>query len=174
MYDVVVVAFDSEDKASQALANLKEISAGAGYAVIQAGLVQKNDNDLLLVDEFTGQGVDDQFMGVAAQVVTAAGVVGDGETGVAEVRAAIEAAPAAMVLTVYDPTEDSFDAFFAPYGGKVERWDLREMQKMVREVRRDEREAYKEGQRAERQELHAERKAERKEAFEEFKKDINL
>ena len=174
MYDVVVVAFDSNEKATQALADLQEISAGAGYAVIQAGLVQKGDAGLLLVDEFTGQGVDDQFMGLAAKVVAAAGVADAPGTLVPAVSAAIAQAPAALVATVYDPDQDSFDAFFGPYGAKVQRWDLREVQKAVHEVRKAEGDIYREERREERHELHEEHKAERKAAREEFKKDINL
>ena len=174
MYDVVVAAFDSSDKAPQALADLKYISAGAGYAVIQAGVVQKNDAGLLLVDEFTGQGVDDQFMGLAAKAVVAAGASDASEPPFSAIRTAIDAAPAALVITVYEPDHDAFDAFFAQRGAQLTRWDAREIQKAVHEARKAEGEAYRAEHRAEKHELHEEHKAARHAAFEEFKKDINL
>lgn len=174
MYDVVVAAFDSNDKATQALADLQDISAGAGYAVIQAGVVKKGDDGLLLVDEFTGQGVDDQFMGLAAKTVVAAGASNGDEAPVSAIRTAIDAAPAALVITVYDPDHDAFDAFFAQRGARLTRWDAREIQKAMHEVRKAEGEAYRAEHRAEKHELHEEHKAARHAAFEEFKKDINL
>lgn len=175
MYDVVVVSFDSADSAAQALADLKEGSAGPGYAVIEAGLVKKLDpKGLILVDEFRGQGIDDQFMGLIYKVVAASGAEGASNPTICAVADAINAAPTAMVVSVYEPDEDPFGAFFGPYGGTVQRWDLREVQQAVKEARREEGDAYREAYREEKAERHEERKAERKASFEQFKKDINL
>ena len=174
MYNIALIAFDTVDQASQALADVEQ-NADTAKCTIQEYAVVRTDAQIAIVNTAavdSDEDYDDMDGIVEAFVDAAADYCSAEDDGADEVVVAaadvFEASGAALAMLIDAPHQDDINALLAPYGDAVTTWDaadvrraLHEVRKLGREEDRAERKAAREEDRAERKEAREERREER-------------